>query len=311
MTADAIDRIRDFNRFYTQRIGLLTDHYLGQDRPLGPSRLLWEIGEHQRTGRPSETGERAEIRGRVPVRELRARLGLDSGYLSRLLRSLEEQGLVRVVPDASDARVRVAELTAVGVREREALDARSRAGVAALVGALTPGQRDELVAAQEKVRRLLRLAAVTITPVAAGDRRGRECLRAYADELAARFPEGYDDAALTPPPELDGSLLLALEEDGPAGCGAWVWLEPGVAEIRHLWVAPHARGISLGRRLLGALEADAARRGAGVVRLGTHRVLDEARSLYLSSGYREIAGYGSSPYNQLCFEKPLNVTLSE
>ncbi len=283
---DTVDRIRDFNRFYTARLGLLTDQYLGLDRPLGPSRLLWEIGD------------------RAAVRELRDRLGLDSGYLSRLLRTLEEQGLVRVIPHPGDGRARIAELTDAGRRERTTLDERSRAGIVALLGELSAGQRAELVAAQQRVQRLLRLATVTITPVAADDPRVRQCLRRYAAELAARFPEGYDETALTGPEELaSGSQLLAREQDRPVGCGAWVRLAPGVAEIRHLWIDTAARGLGLGRRLLTRLEDDAAARGHGTLRLGTHRSLGEAAALYRGSGYREIAPYGCSPYNQLCVEK--------
>ena len=287
METDFIERIRDFNRFYTESLGLLTDQYLGLDRPLGASRLLWEIGD------------------RTAVRELRDRLGLDSGYLSRLLRTLEEQGLVRVVPDPTDGRGRIAELTDAGRRERSILDDRSRAGVAALVGELSPHQQDELVAAQQQVRRLLRLATITIAPVAADDPRARRCLRRYATELAGRFPEGYDEATLTRPEDLDGSLLLACERDRPAGCGAWVRLAPGIGEIRHVWTDPATRGLGLGRRLLQHLEADAAAHGVGTVRLGTHQSLGEAIALYRSSGYREVGGYSTSPYNQLCFEKHL------
>lgn len=287
METDLIERIRDFNRFYTESLGLLTDQYLGLDRPLGPSRLLWEIGD------------------RTAVRELRDRLGLDSGYLSRLLRALEEQGLVRVVPHPADGRARIAELTDAGRRERSVLDDRSRAGVVALIGELSPSQQDELVAAQQQVRRLLRLATVTITPVTADDPRAWRCLRRYATELAGRFPEGYDEATLTRPEDLDGSLLLACERDRPAGCGAWVRLAPGIAEIRHLWTDTTTRGLGLGRRLLKHLEADAAAHGAGTVRLGTHNSLGEAIALYRSSGYREIGAYSTSPYNQLCFEKHL------
>ncbi|WP_416905016.1 bifunctional helix-turn-helix transcriptional regulator/GNAT family N-acetyltransferase [Micromonospora echinospora] len=287
METDLIERVRDFNRFYTERLGLLTDHYLGLDRPLGPSRLLWEIGD------------------RSAVRELRDRLGLDSGYLSRLLRTLEEQGLVRVVPHPSDGRARVVELTDAGRRERGVLDDRSRAGVVALLGGLSPRQQEELVAAQHQVRRLLRLAAVTVTPVVADDPQARWCLRRYAAELAERFPEGYDEATLTPPEDLDGTVLLAREHGRAVGCGAWIRLAPGVAEIRHLWTDPTSRGLGLGRRLLEHLEADAAAHGVGIVRLGTHRSLGEATALYRGSGYREIASYSPSPYNQLCFEKRL------
>ncbi|RKN47927.1 MarR family transcriptional regulator [Micromonospora endolithica] len=282
-----MERVREFNRFYTQRLGLLTDHYLGLDRPLAPARLLWEIGD--RTG----------------VRELRDRLGLDSGYLSRLLRALEKQGLVRVVPDPADGRARIVELTGAGRRERVALDERSRAGVAALLGGLSAGQQDDLVAAQHQVRRLLRLATITVTRVPPDDARAWRCLLRYASELAERFPEGYDEATLTRPEDLDGALLLACERDSPVGCGVWVRLAPDIAEVRHLWTDRTTRGLGLGRRLLERLEADAAARGMDLVRLGTHRSLTEAIALYRGSGYREIAPYTTSPYNQICFEKQL------
>ena len=88
-----VELVRDFNRYYTRRLGILSDRYLGQDRTLGEARLLFEIG------------------ATADVRDLRTRLGLDSGYLSRLLRSLERQRLIRVRAHPSDGRARVAELT--------------------------------------------------------------------------------------------------------------------------------------------------------------------------------------------------------
>jgi hypothetical protein len=105
------------------------------------------------------------------------------------------------------------------VRERADLDARSRAGISELIGPLTAEQRDQLVAAQAQVRRLLRLAAVDD-----GASVARYCLRAYASELAVRFPEGYDDSTLAKPGELAGdagALLVAREEGRPAGCVVW------------------------------------------------------------------------------------------
>jgi DNA-binding MarR family transcriptional regulator/ribosomal protein S18 acetylase RimI-like enzyme len=297
---EAVDRIRDFNRWYTRRLGVLTDRYLGTDRPLSEARLLYEIGDGS------------------TVRQLRTRLGLDSGHLSRLLRSLEDDGLVRTRPHPDDGRVRVASLTAAGIRERTELDARSRAGIGEWLRPLTAGQRERLVAAQAEVRRLLRLAAVTVTAVPDDAADARWCLAAYAAELAGRFPEGYDESALLRPGELaagpggpagpavrPGEFLLARDEDEPVGCGVWQRLAPGVAEIRHVWVAPAARGIGLGRRLLGALEDAAAAHGHHTVRLGTHAALTEAIALYRAGGYREIPPYDASPYNQLAFEKAL------
>jgi DNA-binding MarR family transcriptional regulator/ribosomal protein S18 acetylase RimI-like enzyme len=287
---DQVEQVRDFNRYYTRRLGMLTDRYLGQNRTLSEARLLFEIGTA------------------ADVRDLRIRLGLDSGYLSRLLRSLERQRLIRMRPHPSDGRARITELTPAGVRERSNLEARSRAGISELLRPLTAEQRDRLVAAQAQVRRLLRLAAVTIEPVDDGDSVVRYCLRAYASELAVRFPEGYDDSTLARPGELvgdAGALLVAREEGQPVGCVVWRRNGPDVAEVRNLWVGAEARGLGLGRRLLGVVEADAAAHGIAVMRLGTHRVLTEAIALYRSSGYSEIPPYDDSPYYQLAFEKPL------
>src|SRR5215510_74699 len=108
MDTSMIGQIRRFNRTVTQRIGALDDAFLARGRPLGQDRVLWEIGPDG-----------------CDVRTLRARLDLDSGYLSRLLRSLEGAGLVTVRPNARDRRVRSAELTPAGRAERDLLDRRS------------------------------------------------------------------------------------------------------------------------------------------------------------------------------------------
>ncbi|GIF21169.1 ribosomal protein S18 acetylase RimI-like enzyme [Actinoplanes tereljensis] len=157
----------------------------------------------------------------------------------------------------------------------------------------------------DQVRRL-RMAAVVVEVVPDDAPAARECLRRYASELAVRFPEGYAESALIRPGELalsGGEFLVATEDGAAVGCGAWQVLEPGVAEIRHLWVGPECRGLGLGRRLLSRLEQGAAEQGIRVFRLGTHLSLAEAAALYRSSGYREIPPYGDSPYNQLTFEK--------
>ncbi|MCO8276121.1 helix-turn-helix domain-containing GNAT family N-acetyltransferase [Actinoplanes sp. TRM 88003] len=284
---DQIELVRDFNRFYTQRLGVLNDHYLGQGRPLGEARLLFEIGDG------------------ADLRELRSRLGLDSGYLSRLLRSLGGDGLVAVGPSPSDGRVRTVTLTAAGRAERAELEARSRDSVAGLLDPLTAEQRERLLEAQAQVRRLMRLATVTIDAGPDDTASARGCLQAYAQELDLRFPEGYDPATLIAPGTLtDGTFLLAREDGRPVGCGLWQGSGP-VAEIRHVWVSPDARGLGLGRRLLTALEQDAAAHGITTIRLGTHSALTEAIALYRASGYREIPVDDPSPYNQLVFEKGL------
>src|SRR6516165_2506404 len=108
MDASMIRQVQRFNRTVTQRIGALDDAFLARGRPLGQDRVLWEIGPDG-----------------CDVRLLRSRLDLDSGYLSRLLRALEDDGLVAVGPSEADGRVRIARLTGAGVAERAVLDRRS------------------------------------------------------------------------------------------------------------------------------------------------------------------------------------------
>ena len=103
-----VEQVRRFNRAVTQRVGALSDHYLSRSRPLSACRVLWEIGL-----------EGAEVRA------LRARLDIDSGQLSRLLRALEADDLIEVLPSPADARIRVARLTPAGTAERRVLDDRS------------------------------------------------------------------------------------------------------------------------------------------------------------------------------------------
>ena len=167
MDAELVAAVRSFNRTVTERVGALHDHYLARDRPLGEARLLWEIGD----GRD--------------LRTLRAALGLDSGYLSRLLRALEADGLVTVTADEADRRVRVARLTAVGKDEREALDRRSDDAAAAILAPLTERQQQRLVAAMAEVSRLMRAGAVEIEAVDPTHPDVQPCFEAYFDDKNA------------------------------------------------------------------------------------------------------------------------------
>src|ERR687895_1770659 len=110
MDRGMVAQVRRFNRVVTQRVGALDDHYLARDRPLGEARVLWEVGPDG-----------------CDVRSLRSRLDLDSGYLSRLLRSLEGGGLITVEPSEPDKRIRTARPTSAGLAERGVLHHRSDA----------------------------------------------------------------------------------------------------------------------------------------------------------------------------------------
>nr|BFD80885.1 helix-turn-helix domain-containing GNAT family N-acetyltransferase [Streptomyces sp. Xyl84] len=291
MDAAQIEQVRRFNRTVAERVGVLHDHYLGGDRPVGEARLLWEIGE----------------RGK-DVRRLRERLGLDSGYASRLLRALQADGLVTVEPHPGDRRVRTVRLTAAGRAERALLDACSDDLAGSLLAPLNDAQRTRLVAAMAETERLLTAATVTLDTVAPGHPDAQYCLRSYFTELQERFDTGFDPArSLLPdagellPPR--GLFLVARLHGEPVGC-AGLKLPPGApAEIKRMWVAPGARGLGLGRRFLAELEARAAGHGRDLLRLDTNKALTVARSLYRSCGFQEVAAFNDEPYAHHWFEK--------
>ncbi|MEU6424023.1 bifunctional helix-turn-helix transcriptional regulator/GNAT family N-acetyltransferase [Streptomyces spiralis] len=291
MHSAQIDQVRRFNRTVTQRVGVLHDHYLGRDRPIGEARLLWEIGGQ---------GE--------AVRRLRERLGLDSGYVSRLLRSLEADGLVTVEPHPRDRRVRTVRLTDAGRAERATLDARSDELAGSLLEPLNEAQRARLVAAMAEVDRLLTAGTVTLDTVDPGHPDALYCLRSYFTELQERFETGFDpersllpDAGELTPPR--GEFLVARLHGEPVGC-AGLKLPPGApAEIKRMWVAPRARRLGLGRRFLTELEARAARHGRTLLRLDTNKALTAAIGLYHSCGFQEVPAFNDEPYAHHWFEK--------
>ena len=211
-----VAQVRSFDRTVTAVIGALEDRFLGRDRPLAEARLLWEVGDG------------------AEVRELRRRLGLDPAYASRLLRSLERAGLVEVVVDPSDARVRLVRLTEAGGRERDELDRRSDDFAAGLLATLGDEERDRLTGAMREVERSLVRARIRLEPVAARHPDVRWCFGRYYSELDRRFETGFDvalarrtdPADLTPP---RGLVLIAYAGDEPVGCGALRFHADGIA----------------------------------------------------------------------------------
>jgi DNA-binding MarR family transcriptional regulator/GNAT superfamily N-acetyltransferase len=287
-----VDAVRSFNRAVTRRIGALDEHFLGRHRSLGACRVLFEIG----------------TKG-IEIRSLRARLDLDSGYLSRLLRGLEREGLIRTTKAPRDARVGYVILTAAGRKELATLNRLSHQAAVSLLDALTPKQQQDLATAMGAVERLLHagnvrleLAAPTSPPVA-------YCLERYFEELAARFEGGFDPKLsisaeteeLTPP---RGYFVLATLDGDPVGCGA-LKCHPEFGEIKRMWVRASARGLGIARRILHRLEEIARTRGMALLRLETNDSLKEAQALYRTGGYREVSAFNDEPYAHHWFEKAL------
>jgi DNA-binding MarR family transcriptional regulator/N-acetylglutamate synthase-like GNAT family acetyltransferase len=294
MLLEHIAHVRRFNRLVTQRAGALDDHFLGRDRPLGESRVLFEIGP-----------------AGADLRDLRSRLGLDSGYLSRLVQSLASAGLVTLRSGPDDERVRRADLTPAGRTEVEEMDRRSDQAAEAILAPLTEPQRERLVAAMAEVHRLLQAAGARIERVDPASQAARRCVAQYVAELADRFEGGFDpgrsipadDAELRPPA---GAFLVASIDGEPVACGAVKSISPGVGSLKRMWVAGSVRGLGFGRRMLAALESQARELGLTTLRLETNRALVEAIRLYRSSGYAEVAPFNTDPYADHWFEKHLS-----
>jgi DNA-binding MarR family transcriptional regulator/predicted N-acetyltransferase YhbS len=286
--------IRRFNRTVTERIGALEESFLGRDRPLGASRLLWEIGESG-----------------ADLHDLRDRLGLDSGYASRLVRRLENEGLVAVEADPVDGRRRRLRPTAAGLAEVRELDRLSDLAAAALLDGVPTGHHERLLAAIAEVERSLRATLVGISVEEPHHPDVVHCFARYANELDARFPGGFDAAKsisanpeeLTPPA---GYCVVARLRGRPIGCGALKLHGAGPAEIKRMWVSPDSRGLGVGRRLLESLEALARENGARVLHLETNRTLGEAIELYRRAGFVEVAPFNDEPHAHHWFEKALS-----
>ncbi|MCB0967617.1 MAG: MarR family transcriptional regulator [Ilumatobacter sp.] len=291
--ASTVATLRRFNRSFTQRIGVLDESFLGAGRPLGQARLLYEIGL-----------------GHTSVLELRQRLGLDSGYLSRMLREFEREGLVAVTADPDDGRRRVAELTAAGRRAWDDLDRRSDELAARIVAPLTERQRTELASALATADLLLRAATVSFDVVDPAGPEAIAAMTAYFDELDGRFVDGFDpgDTLTVDAPSMrepTGTFVVAHADDEVVACGGVVRHDATTGEIKRMWVHPDWRGAGVGRRTLTALESHVARLGYDRIVLDTNAVLTEAIAMYERAGYTPTARYNDNPYAQRWFTKPV------
>jgi DNA-binding MarR family transcriptional regulator/GNAT superfamily N-acetyltransferase len=294
MADEMTARVRRFNRVVTERIGALNDRYMGGDRALGEARVLWEIGPDG-----------------IALAPLRARLGLDSGYLSRLLRSLEADGLVQVIQDPCDRRARIAQLTHDGEREHAALDVRSDELAGSLLGPLSASQRERLVSAMGEVERLLSAAAVQITTIDPEHNDARFCLDQYTQELNRRSDRTFDPTvgATARPQEVRppaGRFFVAYLYGEPIGCGAVKHHRDAPAEIKRMWIAPEARGLGLGRCLLQTLESCARDGGARDAQIETNSDLTEAMTLYISAGWNEVDAFNAEPFADRWLQKSLS-----
>jgi DNA-binding MarR family transcriptional regulator/GNAT superfamily N-acetyltransferase len=295
MTTDHIETIRAFNRFYTRRIGVLHEGLLDSPYTLAESRLLWEFAHHEN---PTAT-------------DLAHALDLDAGYLSRLLRSFKERGLIKSTRSSTDARHVHLSLTAAGRKAFAPLNTRSREQVAGLLGALPEASQQQLLQAMGTIEHLLGDKApqhgappYLLRPHRPGDigwviaRHGALYAKEYhwdmrfealVARIAADFVDRFDPAR--------EACWMAEREGSNVGCAFLVQARdetsheplPGVAQLRMLLVEPTARGLGIGARLVDECERFARLVGYQKITLWTNSILYAARGIYQKAGYALVS----------------------
>lgn len=286
-----IDRIRRFHRAVTRETGVMDQSFLGRGRPLGAARVLNATG-----------------RGMDEVGAIRDYLGLDSGLMSRLLRALEDEGLVATGPAPTDARRRIARLTDKGQAEFAAYEAISNSRAQGLLD--HHPNRADLLDAMDLIASALGQHAVEFAQM---DPRAPEavwCLTEYFAELGRRFRTGFEVHLSRDPEATDmmapkGAFFVVMSDGLPIGCGGLKGHDGTWGEVKRLWISPAARGLKLATRLMERIEAAARALDMPVLRLDTNSQLPEAVAMYRRLGWTEIDRFNDDPYPDVFFEKRL------
>jgi DNA-binding MarR family transcriptional regulator/N-acetylglutamate synthase-like GNAT family acetyltransferase len=271
--------VRAFNRFYTRKLGVLDQHLLKSPFSLSESRVLYELAHREE----------------LSAKQIGTELGLDPGYLSRILQKFDEDGLLIRTPLACDRRQYQLGLTARGRQTFARLDRASHDEVAAMVTPLTPDDRDRLKAAMGTIERLLGEAAppravlrdprpgdmgwVVQSQAAlyAGEYGFDSSYEALVAEIVAKFLTSFDAAR--------ERCWIADLDGTPVGSVFLVRHSDDIAKLRLLLVDPAGRGHGLGKRLVGECIAFARACGYRRMTLWTQSILLAARKIYQDAGF--------------------------
>ena len=287
--APRIAAVRSFNRFYTQHIGVLREHLLDSPFSLTGVRVLYELAHWPAGGDPPTAAV------------LAARLALDEGYLSRILRGFEQRGLLRKQRSAADGRRKSLVLSSHGGREFARLDTRSQREVGALLAQLSESEQTLLVGAMQTISRLLgapadRFQSYVLRPPRPGDmgwviqRHGvlyaqeygyDQRFEALVAQIAARFVQRFDPA--------HERCWIAERGEEIVGSVFLVRKTKAVAKLRLLLVDPGARGLGIGRRLVDECIRFARAAGYRKLALWTQSELNAARHLYTLAGFQRVS----------------------
>ena len=284
--ASRIESVRRFNRFYTRAIGVLREGLLDSDFSLAEARVLYELA----------------CRARPTAGVLARDLGLDPGYLSRILRRFERQRLIVRAPAADDRRARTIALSAAGRAAFRTIDARSRAEVRALLAPLPDATQATLTSAMAAIERTLSEPEPEArVPIVLRTHRPGDLgwiIQRHGELYAQEY--GWDERFEGLVAQIVAEIVAHFDprrercwiaEAGGARVGSVCLVKKSatVAKLRLLLVEPAARGCGLGRRLVDECSAFARAAGYRRITLWTQRNLVAARSIYSAAGYRLVA----------------------
>ncbi len=284
-SADPVSTVRRFNRFYTRQIGVLDEHLLGSQFSLTEVRVLYEIAHRQNS----------------TAKDLCTDLGLDRGYVSRMLQKFEEHGWIKITTSPDDRRRQFLSLTAKGHKVFDPLDRRSSDEVAALIAKLSPIQQKKMLEAIRDIESALAPAKTLTVPFTVrqhrpGDmgwvvqRHGElywqeyhydERFEALVAEIVAEFIQKLDPSC--------ERCWIAEREGERAGSIFLVKKSASIAKLRLLLVEPSARGLGIGKRLVSECVQFAKDAGYKKILLWTQSELAAARAIYKSAGFERIA----------------------
>ncbi len=283
--APRVEAVRRFSRFYTRRIGVLQEGLLGSPFSLTEARVIWELAH----------------RGRATASALAGELGLDAGYLSRILRGFDARGLIDRQVSDSDGRQTVLSLTRSGNAAFTRLNARSHSEIAALLGTLTPTDQRRLVEALGTVEALLGAAPsrpipYLLRPHQPGDmgwvvhRHGVLYAEEYGwDERFEAMVAGIVSECIAKFDARRERCWIAERDGAVVGSVFLTRHAESVAKLRLLLVEPSARGLGIGARLVDECARFARRTGYKTITLWTNSNLLAARAIYRKAGYRLAA----------------------
>jgi DNA-binding MarR family transcriptional regulator/GNAT superfamily N-acetyltransferase len=288
-----VSAIREFNRFYTARLGLLRRRHLDGEFSLTEARTLYEIGSS-----PSMTAS-----------DLRRRLELDAGYISRLLSALTRRKLIRQSSSGRDGRERLLTLTASGKRKVARLNEQSARQIRQLLSSLNESERNTLVRSLTTVRGLLRNhphTAVRIERLAELNEAALQLLNEYYEAVHV-VQRDKPQAVRRLMADDSSGFWMAYLDDKPAGCVVLRRLAsiPHAGECKRLYVRPEARGRGIAENLMDALEAFAWHQGMRWIYLDSYDDLKAAIGLYRKRGYVECERYNDNPQATVFLRKEL------